>query len=261
MPATVVSRISGNALFVPVDSAQIGTSPHPRATIRCVPSPPRTTIARTPAATIRSTAIALSRAVPSSATSSSSSTGNGAAPSNARTVPRAWRWRCSVVDRPSAAGSMRTRSTPAAPNPARSRKTIPALSALPNTDAPATRRRMSRPDAGLAMTPTVTTAVDPIRRVPTAEGPRLEPAEHRRGARRIAAVLRAILVDAAGYRRASFAGPAGWLLVPVLRGDLAVSLALVMRRGLVVVGAVGQHPGLLAARHVRHGGRLLFGML
>src|SRR4051794_5550526 len=51
---------------------------------------------------------------------------------------------------------MSTRSTPAAPSPASSRKTMPALSALPNTDAPATSRRMSRPDAGLAMTPTVT---------------------------------------------------------------------------------------------------------
>ena len=46
IPATVVSRISGNALFVPVESAQIGTSPHARATTRCVPSPPSTTMAR-----------------------------------------------------------------------------------------------------------------------------------------------------------------------------------------------------------------------
>src|SRR3954467_3526745 len=51
---------------------------------------------------------------------------------------------------------MSTRSTQAAPSPASSRKTMPALSALPNTDAPATSRRMSRPDAGLATTPTQT---------------------------------------------------------------------------------------------------------
>src|SRR4029079_16315007 len=35
---------------------------------------------------------------------------------------------------------------------------MPALSALPNTDAPATSRRMSRPDAGLATSPTLTPA-------------------------------------------------------------------------------------------------------
>src|SRR5918998_2031991 len=39
-----------------------------------------------------------------------------------------------------------------------------ALSALPKTDAPATRRRMSRPDAGLAMIPTVGTDADTLRR-------------------------------------------------------------------------------------------------
>jgi hypothetical protein len=42
--------IAGKALFVPVESAQRGTSPHSRATRRNVPSPPRMTKAATPAA-------------------------------------------------------------------------------------------------------------------------------------------------------------------------------------------------------------------
>ncbi len=63
-------------------------------------------------------------------------------------------WRRSALDNPSPAGIISVRCTPAAPSPARSRNTIPALSAFPNTDAPATRRRMSRPEAGLATIPT-----------------------------------------------------------------------------------------------------------
>ena len=88
---------------------------------------------------------------------SSSSSGNGAAarPSIVRR-PCSWRW--SALDRPSRAGIISARSTPVAPSPASSRNTIPALSALPNTDAPATRRRMSRPEAGLATIPTVVTS-------------------------------------------------------------------------------------------------------
>src|SRR5450755_3816128 len=51
-----------------------------------------------------------------------------------------------------------TRPTPSAPAAAVSRTTMLAFSALGNTDALATSRRMSRPDIGLAMTPTVTSA-------------------------------------------------------------------------------------------------------
>jgi len=51
-----------------------------------------------------------------------------------------------------------TRPTPSAPAAAVSRTTMLAFSALGNTDALATSRRMSRPDIGLAMTPTVASA-------------------------------------------------------------------------------------------------------
>src|SRR4051812_32907202 len=51
-----------------------------------------------------------------------------------------------------------TRPTPSAPAAAVSRTTMLAFSTLGNTDALATSRRMSRPDIGLAMTPTVTSA-------------------------------------------------------------------------------------------------------
>ena len=153
IPATVVSRISGKTLLVPVDSAQIGTSPQALATTRCVPSPPSTTIAATPSAHIRSTARWLSAAVEVIGMSSSWNAGNGA-PILASRAVRPASWRRSALDNPSPAGIISVRCTPAAPSPARSRNTIPALSAFPNTDAPATSRRMSRPEAGLATIPT-----------------------------------------------------------------------------------------------------------
>ena len=49
-PATVPSIQLGNALFVPVESVLSGISPQGPATTRCVPSPPSTAIAATPAA-------------------------------------------------------------------------------------------------------------------------------------------------------------------------------------------------------------------
>ncbi|MFE2566109.1 hypothetical protein [Streptomyces mirabilis] len=48
--------------------------------------------------------------------------------------------------------------TPSAPAAAVSRTTMLAFSALGNTDALATSRRMSQPDIGLAMKPTVASA-------------------------------------------------------------------------------------------------------
>ena len=90
----------------------------------------------------------MSSAVPVSRISSSSSAGSG--------VSRcAVNMRCSVTESPSAAGIISARCTPAAASPASTRNTIPAFSGLPNTDAPATSRRMSRPDAGLATMPTM----------------------------------------------------------------------------------------------------------
>jgi hypothetical protein len=152
-PATVASRSSGKALLVPVDSAHRGRSPQWRATTRQVPSPPSTTIAATPRSAMARTAAAESPASSRTAMSSTSSSGRGRSAS--RPVrPRRWRWR--LAETPEAAGIITTRSTPAAPSPAMSRWTMAPFSALSNTDAPVTSRRTSRPDAGLATTPTLT---------------------------------------------------------------------------------------------------------
>src|SRR5258708_2952597 len=59
---------------------------------------------------------------------------------------------------PEGVGGHQHRPTPSAPAAAVSRTTMLAFSALGNTDALATSRRMSRPDIGLAMTPTVASA-------------------------------------------------------------------------------------------------------
>jgi hypothetical protein len=59
---------------------------------------------------------------------------------------------------PEGAVDTSTRPTPSAPAAAVSPTTMLAFSALGNTDALATSRRMSRPDIGLAMTPTVASA-------------------------------------------------------------------------------------------------------
>ena len=150
-PATVASRSSGKALLVPVDSAHRGMSPQCPATTRWVPSPPRTTIAATGRSVMASTAATESRASSCSAISSTSSSGRGWSASWP-VRPRRWRWR--LWETPEAAGIITTRSTPAAPSPAMSRWTMAPFSALSNTDAPVTSRRTSRPDAGLATTPT-----------------------------------------------------------------------------------------------------------
>ena len=74
----MASRSSGKALFVPVESAQSGTSPHSRATSRWVPSPPSTAIAATPASHISATARTVSRSVPVGVQSRVSSSGKRA---------------------------------------------------------------------------------------------------------------------------------------------------------------------------------------
>jgi hypothetical protein len=152
-PATVASRSSGKALLVPVDSAQSGMSPQWPATTRWVPSPPRTTIAATWRSAMASTAAAESPASSRRAMSRTSSSGRRWAASWP-VRPLRWRWR--LWETPEPAGIMTTRSTPAAPSPAMSRCTMAPFSALSNTDAPVTRRRTSRPEAGLATTPTLT---------------------------------------------------------------------------------------------------------
>ncbi len=68
------------------------------------------------------------------------------------------RLRRTAAETPKVSVDTSTRPTPSAPAAAVSRTTMLAFSALGNTDALATSRRMSRPDIGLAMTPTVTSA-------------------------------------------------------------------------------------------------------
>ena len=71
----VASRISGKALLVPVERAQMGVSAHRLATTRFVPSPPSTAIALTPCLRIFSTASTVSRASWRRRISTSSSSG------------------------------------------------------------------------------------------------------------------------------------------------------------------------------------------
>ena len=66
--------------------------------------------------------------------------------------------RRTAAETPKVSVDTSTRPTPSAPAAAVSRTTMLAFSALGNTDALATSRRMSRPDIGLAMTPTVASA-------------------------------------------------------------------------------------------------------
>ena len=70
----------GKALLVPVDSPAIGirlpSATSSRATARCVPSPPRTTIADTPARTSCRVAVNVSSTVDSGSMSRNSTSGN-----------------------------------------------------------------------------------------------------------------------------------------------------------------------------------------
>ena len=98
-PATVgLAQVRERRCWCRWRCAQIGMSPQALATTRWVPSPPSTTIAATLALAHRSGGGVASRgrSRPSRRSSSSSST---------RASP-ARRWRCSVVESPSAAGSI-----------------------------------------------------------------------------------------------------------------------------------------------------------
>ena len=88
-PVTVGSRISGNALLVPVETPAIGMLPASETTTRCVPSPPSTMMAPTLILRIIRAAVALSDASPQTAMFSSCSAGNLASPAfAARSRPR-----------------------------------------------------------------------------------------------------------------------------------------------------------------------------
>ena len=151
VPATVASHISGKALLVPVDSGSSGTWPHVAAAARTVPSPPSVTITAAPRARIALTSARVSSAVPVSASSSTNSS-SGRRPSLARRLASA---RATPPATPIPSVDSSARSTPAAPAAASNRSTMLVFSTLGNTEACATRRRMSRPDIGFATIPTV----------------------------------------------------------------------------------------------------------
>lgn len=154
-PATVASRITGNALLVPVDTGSSGTSPAAVAATRAVPSPPRQTTTRAPQETMRSTAVTVSAAVCVIGRPSRNSTsGQGARPARG-SPPRRPRARNTPAEIPPASVDSSARCTPAAPNAASMRWIMLTFSAAGNTVACVTTRRMSLPDIGLATTPTI----------------------------------------------------------------------------------------------------------
>ena len=156
IPATVPSAVTGKTLLVPVDRARSGMSPTTPAASRAVPSPPRQTIASTPASTIRPTAAVVSAAVPVIGSSARNSIAGHGGSTPGRRVLIA---RTSPAEIPARSTDTRARSMPTAPQPDRSRATVLTFSAIGNTDAPATSRRMSRPDIGLATMPTAVRAL------------------------------------------------------------------------------------------------------
>src|SRR5437773_2399521 len=129
-PAMVASRTAGNTLLVPVDRASIGTSPTADAATRAVPSPPRQTMTRVPAVTMRRTASTVSCAVCLIGWPSRNSTSG----------QRASWWRCRWMARNTAAEMpprsvlRSTRCTPTAPNAVSMRWIMLAFSAVGNTE-------------------------------------------------------------------------------------------------------------------------------
>ena len=109
-PATVVSRRSGKALLVPVEIAQM----------RGVAAGLGDDAVRAVAAEHddrRHVRVRASRASPRTSRARNRRAGSRSSSSSRGARRRARRWRCSVVESPSAAGSISTRSTPAAPSP------------------------------------------------------------------------------------------------------------------------------------------------
>ena len=154
-PVTVASRRSGKTLLVPVDRVASGIPGTAPATTRWVPSPPSTTISRAPAAAIARAAVTLSSAPSCSGMSTNSSRGHGGSRC-------AWWVRTARITpalMPVASGIISTRVTPSWPSGPSRRWIMLAFSAVGNTEALAVRRRMSRPEAGLATMPTTISGV------------------------------------------------------------------------------------------------------
>ena len=147
----VASRTAGNTLLVPVDRASIGTSPAADAATRAVPSPPRQTMTRAPSVTMRRTASTVSCAVCLIGWPSRNSTSG----QRASVWRRRWMARNTAAEMPPRSVLSSTRCTPTAPNAVSMRWIMLAFSAVGNTEACVTRRRMSRPESGFATTPTI----------------------------------------------------------------------------------------------------------
>lgn len=138
-PAIVGSAQWGKTLLVPVDTAASGMSPRTPTVRRCVPSPPRTHTADTPARTSRPSASTVSDAVKRGSIGSQSSSGNDSPYS--RTMALVSRRTVEAMAR--SVGIASTRSTPDAFSPASSRTVIAPFSTLSTTVAALTNRRMS----------------------------------------------------------------------------------------------------------------------
>ena len=156
-PAIVASLTMGNTLLVPVDSGSIAASPIAVAATLAVPSPPRQTTTRAPAATMRRTASTVSWAVCRIGWPSRNSTSGSRMP---------WLRRCPIArstaaEIPPRSVDSSTRSTPTAWNAVSIRWIMLAFSAVGNTVACVTSRRMSRPDSGFATTPTTASPTVP----------------------------------------------------------------------------------------------------
>ena len=116
----------------------------------CVPSPPSTAISATPRSTMRRAARRVSSTLWRSGMSRNSR--NGQWPSRAW---RVWLARSTAAAMPVMSGGSNAWRMPVAPKAASRRCTTDALSVLECSPAWAVRRRRSRPEAGLAMMPTI----------------------------------------------------------------------------------------------------------
>ncbi len=147
-PATVGSKARGKELLVPVEMATTGMSRQVCATRLLVPSPPSTMMTPTPASIMSSTATNVSVGVPVRAWSRKCTVGQPSA-------ERREQARASPADTPERSVMEITSVTPARASPVISRVSTLTLSWAVTADPWATSRRTSRPDAGLATTPTV----------------------------------------------------------------------------------------------------------
>ena len=142
VPAIVGSTKIGNALFVPVDSGMTGMSGQPSAAARLVPSPPSVTTTCAPASHSRRAVSVVSCSLCISLTS--------------MVDTRSW-LRVSVArrTRPCGSGSTCHSTSPTDAAPSMTRRMMLILSVSSDVPALATNRRMSCPECGLAISPTM----------------------------------------------------------------------------------------------------------